>query len=197
MTTAAAVEQSQQQHEQQQQQEDPRLEQHVLHHSDRQHSWLDDLLQADGLRRVEAISVFAGFHARSSSSTGGPGDQSDPLLLHTPALLAGHADHGPGADAAEVAAVALVSGGDHTPQGGGDHRAQQQLLMQQQQQAAPADAVQLLEWQLSELQQLLDAGMLPVYAVTELSGLQLEELDEILVGCCLQGAGWGAALRCR
>jgi hypothetical protein len=35
---------------------------------------------------------------------------------------------------------------------------------------------------LNELQQLQEAGLLPGYAAEELSGLGLEELDEILVG---------------
>jgi hypothetical protein len=59
---------------------------------------------------------------------------------------------------------------------------QQRLDYEQQQQAWRASQVLELQiQQLSELQQLHEAGLLPGYAADELSGLGLEELDEILV----------------
>lgn len=69
----------------------------------------------------------------------------------------------------------------------------QEELVQQQQQEAAWRASQVLELQLqqlSELQQLHTAGLLPGYAAAELSGLDLEELDEILVGQQTPGLGW-------
>jgi hypothetical protein len=68
---------------------------------------------------------------------------------------------------------------------------QQQLQEEQQQEQAylAHNVLELQMQQLDELQQLHQAGLLPGYAAAELSGLHLEELDEILVSSSLRGGG--------
>ena len=62
------------------------------------------------------------------------------------------------------------------------HEREQQHGREQQQAWRSARLLEMQLQHLSELQQLQEAGLLPGYAAEELSGLGLEELDEILVG---------------
>lgn len=168
------------------QQQTGTVQQLQWHH---QHSWLDELSEQTGSdnnninnssssvsRRVEVIDVYAGYHARGSSSSGGGGAAG--IGPDTGTLQDTSSESG----AAAAALAAGPAAGPAAEQGGG--LGLQAELEQQQQQEAAWRASQVLELQLqqlSELQQWHTAGLLPGYAAAELSGLDLEELDEILL----------------
>jgi len=166
---------SQQQHTHLQQQE--QQQQQWRREEEDQHSWLDTLSSPDGARRVESISVFAGYHHRSSSSSGGTAAADTGALQDTSSTSTATTA------AAAAAAEGAVPQAEQLDLQQYDHEQQQEQLYRRSQ------LLELQLQQLSELRVLHEAGLLPGYAAAELSGLRLEELDEILVRGCLGHQG--------